>query len=69
MNLAHSFTQRKYEQISSSLFVLVGADVRVKWIQDYGAPQNGGLMYVLPADLVDAIKRARTFFGAAYFVS
>lgn len=27
-------------------FVLVGQDGRVLWIQDYGAPENGGLMYV-----------------------
>lgn len=30
-------------------FVLVGKDGRVKWIRDYGARQNGGLMYV-PVD-------------------
>ena len=27
-------------------FVLVGRDGRIKWVKDYGAPQNGGLMYV-----------------------
>lgn len=32
-------------------FVLVGKDGQVKWIQDYGAPQNGGLMYVEVAEL------------------
>jgi peroxiredoxin len=39
-------------------FVLIGKDGRVKWIQDYGAPQNGGLMYVPVADLLRAIKTA-----------
>jgi peroxiredoxin len=28
------------------IFVLVGTDGRVKWVKDYGAPENGGLMYV-----------------------
>jgi peroxiredoxin len=27
-------------------FVLVGKDGKVKWIRDYGAPENGGLMWV-----------------------
>ena len=27
-------------------FVLVGKDGLVKWIKDYAAPENGGLMYV-----------------------
>ena len=39
-------------------FVLVGADGLVKWIRDYGAPQNGGLMYVPVSDLVDQLEAA-----------
>ena len=27
-------------------FILVDADGNIAWIQDYGAPENGGLMYV-----------------------
>jgi peroxiredoxin len=27
-------------------FVLIGRDGNIKWIKDYGAPANGGLMYV-----------------------
>ncbi len=27
-------------------FVLVDTDGRVLWVRDYGAPENGGLMYV-----------------------
>src|SRR2546427_8805337 len=33
-------------------FVLVGLDGRVSWIRDYGAPEHGGVMYVLPKDLI-----------------
>lgn len=32
-------------------FVLVDKQGIVRWIRDYGAPQNGGLMYVEPAVL------------------
>jgi peroxiredoxin len=38
-------------------FVLVGQDGRVKWIRDYGAPQNGGLMYVPVNDLSQEITQ------------
>ena len=37
-------------------FILVGSDGRIKWIRDYGAPENGGLMYVPLEDLVDQIQ-------------
>lgn len=36
-------------------FVLVGADGRVDWIRDYGAPEHGGLMYVSPRQLVPQV--------------
>jgi len=36
-------------------FVLIDRDGRVAWIRDYGAPENGGVMYVAPADLVREI--------------
>jgi|SRR5581483_4288675 len=39
-------------------FVLVGVDGKVKWIRDYGAPPNGGLMYVPPPELFREIKSA-----------
>ena len=32
-------------------FVLVRADGTIGWIRDYGAPQNGGVMYVPVDDL------------------
>jgi peroxiredoxin len=38
-------------------FVLVDREGRVRWIQDYGAPENGGLMYVEPQELTAEIER------------
>lgn len=32
-------------------FVLVDGDGIVRWVKDYGAPENGGLMYVEVSDL------------------
>lgn len=36
-------------------FVLVDADGKIAWIQDYGAPQNRGVMYVPVEELVSEI--------------
>lgn len=36
-------------------FVLVDREGGVRWIRDYGAPENGGLMYVEPDDLLPEI--------------
>jgi peroxiredoxin len=36
-------------------FVLVDEDGKVAWIRDYGAPENGGVMYVPPRDLTQQI--------------
>jgi peroxiredoxin len=38
-------------------FVLVDQEGRVRWIQDYGAPENGGLMYVEPQELTEEMAR------------
>lgn len=39
-------------------FVLVDRQGIVKWIQDYGAEENGGRMYVPVAELVAALRQA-----------
>lgn len=36
-------------------FVLVDRDGRIVWIRDYGAPENGGVMYVPVEELVREI--------------
>ncbi|MBI2176725.1 MAG: hypothetical protein HYU38_00020 [Candidatus Tectomicrobia bacterium] len=36
-------------------FVLVGTDGKVLWVRDYGAPENGGLMYVPVSALIKEI--------------
>jgi peroxiredoxin len=36
-------------------FVLVGLDGRVSWIRDYGATEHGGVMYVLPKEVVTQV--------------
>lgn len=33
-------------------FVLVDENGDIAWIKDYGAPENGGVMYVAPEELV-----------------
>jgi peroxiredoxin len=38
-------------------FILVGEDGKITWIRDYGAPENGGLMYVMPDELIPQIEK------------
>jgi len=37
-------------------FILVGEDGKVMWIRDYGAPENGGVMYVPVPELTTQVK-------------
>ena len=37
-------------------FILVDKDGQIVWIRDYGAPENGGLMYVSADELTEQIK-------------
>ncbi len=37
-------------------FVLVDEEGRVAWVRDYGAQENGGLMYVPPTDILREIE-------------
>lgn len=39
-------------------FVLVDGDGRIAWLRDYGAQENGGLMYVPTRELVEQIDEA-----------
>ncbi len=39
-------------------FVLVDGEGKIAWIRDYGAPENGGTMYVPPGDLTWQIAAA-----------
>jgi len=39
-------------------FVLIGPDGKIAWIQDYGAPQNRGVMYVDPDEIAAEVGRA-----------
>ncbi len=38
-------------------FVLVDGDGIVRWIKDYGAPENGGLMYVAAEELYQELAQ------------
>ena len=38
-------------------FVLVDEEGTIVWLRDYGDPENGGLMYVDPAELVRELER------------
>lgn len=40
----------------SHTFVLVDEDGSIAWVQDYGSPQNRGVMYVEPSELVAEIS-------------
>jgi peroxiredoxin len=37
-------------------FILIDESGRVSWIRDYGAPENGGIMYVVPTHLVQELR-------------
>jgi peroxiredoxin len=37
-------------------FILVDENGKITWIKDYGAPENGGIMYVPVDELVSFIK-------------
>jgi alkyl hydroperoxide reductase subunit AhpC len=37
-------------------FVLVDASGEVAWIQDYGAMENGGRMYIIPQEIVSEVS-------------
>ena len=37
-------------------FVLVNRDGKVAWIRDYGAPENGGVMYVPVSELSQQVR-------------
>ncbi len=37
-------------------FILVNADGTIGWIRDYGAPENGGVMYVDPAEITREVQ-------------
>jgi peroxiredoxin len=37
-------------------FILVNTDGTIGWIRDYGAPENGGVMYVAPDDISRQVR-------------
>lgn len=37
-------------------FVLVDKEGKVRWVRDYGAPEHGGLMYIVPSELVKELR-------------
>ena len=37
-------------------FILVDSDGKIAWIRDYGAPENGGVMYVPVGELTAQIR-------------
>jgi hypothetical protein len=38
-------------------FVFVDQQGKIAWLRDYGDPENGGLMYVEPSELVAELKK------------
>ena len=39
-------------------FILVDANGKIAWVRDYGAPQNGGTMYVPVEELTAQISQS-----------
>jgi peroxiredoxin len=39
-------------------FILVDEAGQVAWLQDYGAPEHGGIMYVLPREIVRIVDES-----------
>jgi len=39
-------------------FILVDSEGKIAWIRDYGAPENGGMMYVPVAELTAQISQS-----------
>lgn len=39
-------------------FILIDESGRVAWLQDYGAPEHGGTMYVLPREIVRIVSES-----------
>lgn len=37
-------------------FILIDESGKVSWIRDYGALENGGLMYVVPDELIGELR-------------
>lgn len=37
-------------------FILIDKSGTVTWAKDYGAPENGGIMHVVPDELVDVLQ-------------
>jgi peroxiredoxin len=57
--VAHEYGVMRWQMATGEpghTFVLVGSDGQVRWVRDYGAPENGGLMYVLPEQLLQELK-------------
>jgi hypothetical protein len=38
-------------------FILVNEQSQIEWIRDYGAPEHGSIMYVVPDALVDELSQ------------
>lgn len=41
-------------------FFLIDEGGSIAWVRDYGAPENGGGMYVEPSEIVDQVQQALT---------
>lgn len=39
-------------------FFLVGSDGKIVWLRDYGAPEHGGAMYVVPDEITPQVQQA-----------
>jgi peroxiredoxin len=57
--VAHAYDVMRWQAATGEpghTFVLVDRDGRIGWVKDYGALENGGIMYVAPEEIARLVS-------------